>query len=185
MKKLIVLLALTALILSVGVSAECTDSDDGRNYGVKGTTTVTKNEKIISENIDLCMDKLTVIEYLCDQFSKTTFEYYPCDCVDGVCINLVEETPEEEEIVEEEVVEEEEEVVEEEEPVEVPPEETPPETPEITPAKIDYTKTGLLVTLLVIIIVAGIMFWKVKKKKGSKEEEVKEEETEKKSKKKK
>ncbi len=124
MKRLLVLLTLITLMLAVGVFAECTETDDGKDFAVKGTTTYSKEGKEISKTVDQCLDESILEENFCDSDGKSDIERYECPegCEDGACIGMkAAETPAEE-VVEEEVPEElpVEEVVEE-------PEVTPPE----------------------------------------------------------
>jgi len=123
MKRLLVLLVLITLISAVGVFAECTETDDGKDFAVKGTTTYSKGNNVIAENVDLCINSGTLTEYFCDQDGKTTYENYACNCVDGACTDVTET----------------------EEPAEVPPVETP-EEPKTKPAGTELPK-GLSVAL--------------------------------------
>lgn len=110
--RLFVLLALVTLMLSVGVWAECTDTDDGQDYAVKGAVTYTKDGKLVTQNTDFCKDSGTLLEFFCDPTGKTTSEYYLCECEDGACAGMkpaeeVVEQPEEKvEVTPEKVVEE-------------------------------------------------------------------------------
>ena len=88
MKRLLVLLALITLILAVGVFAEFTETDDGKDFAVKGTTTYSKDGNIVTENVDLCRAEDTLLEYFCDSTGKTTSEYYHCVCVDCACTDI-------------------------------------------------------------------------------------------------
>ena len=130
MKRLFVLLTLMTLILAVGVLAECVDSDDGKEYITKGTTTYSKEGKEISKTVDQCLDESILEENFCDSDGKSDIERYECleGCEDGACLGMeAAETPEE--VVEEEVPAE--------EPTEVIQEETPSE-PEVTPVKVSW-----------------------------------------------
>ncbi len=130
MKRLLVLLTLITLMLAVGVFAECTETDDGKDFAVKGTTTYSKEGKEISKTVDQCLDESILEENFCDSDGKSDIERYECPegCEDGACLGMeAAETPEE--VVEEEVPAE--------EPTEVIPEETPSE-PEVTPVKVSW-----------------------------------------------
>lgn len=125
MKRLFVLLALMTMMLAVGVFAECTETDDGKDFAVKGTTTYSKEGKEISKTIDQCLDESILEENFCDSDGKSDIERYECPegCEDGACIGIkAAETPaEEEEVVKEEV------------PEELPVEEKVVEEPNVTP----------------------------------------------------
>ena len=153
MKKLI-FLSLVVLMLASSVFAECTDTDDGENYGVKGTTTFTKGGNVISENTDLCKDEGTLIEYFCDESGKTSLNYFICECVDGACVGMEEaveeEVPEEEE--EEEIIEED--IFVAEDPV--------IEEPKVTKSKI-YCG-AIVIAVLGVLIIAAAVFWKKREK---------------------
>lgn len=129
MKRLLILLTLITMMLAVGVVAECTDTDNGKDYATKGTTTYSTNGKAVAVNTDICTDSNTLIEYFCDSTGKTTYEYYTCKCVDGACTDVAK--PEEK--VKEEVPAE----VPKETPAEVPPVEAPTE-PVVTPVKVSW-----------------------------------------------
>jgi len=68
----------------------CTDSDGGQIYTKAGTTTLKKNNNVITENEDMCADEAMLIEYFCDESidPKPTMEYYVCEtgCKDGACV---------------------------------------------------------------------------------------------------
>lgn len=155
MKRLLVLLTLMSLMLAVSVFAECTDTDDGKEYAVKGST---DDGTVAEPYSDFCKDEGTLIEYFCDDTDQATFEYYHCDCVNGACTDV--EAPVEEAVEE----------VPAEEPVEVIPEETLELQPEVTPTEAKSYNWVALVAVLVILGVAAVMFWKMKKKKVGKEE---------------
>lgn len=61
----------------------CTDSDDGLNYGVKGTACVGSNCKE-----DLCLDEIYLSESYCENDVKQ--KIYKCTdgCANGVCSGL-------------------------------------------------------------------------------------------------
>ncbi|MBU4501628.1 MAG: hypothetical protein KKA79_03490 [Nanoarchaeota archaeon] len=152
MKRLGILLVM-ALFLTIGVSAECTDSDGGQNYEEKGTTIYTKNDNVISEVVDQCLDETRLEEYFCDPDGKTTLERYDCPegCMDGACIG---EEAEVEEVVEEETTEE---IIE--ETAEIPPEETEEPVTTVTPSK---SNTRLIVGLVIVVLLAGAVVCKKK-----------------------
>ena len=163
MKRLLVLLTLMTLMLAVGVFAQCTETDDGKDFAVKGTTTYSKGGMEISKTIDQCLDESILEENFCDSDGKSDIERYECPkgCEDGACIGMeAAETPEE--VVKEEVPAE--------EPKEVIPEETPETQPEVTPTEAKSYTWIAIVAVLVIIGIAVVMFLKMKKKKEVKKE---------------
>jgi len=104
MKRLIVLLVLITLVLAINAYADCTETDDGTDFAVKGVTTYTKEGREISKTIDQCLDENRLEENFCDSAGKSDIERYDCPegCEEGACIGMEEvaETPEE--VVEEE-----------------------------------------------------------------------------------
>lgn len=65
----------------------CTDTDNGKDYEVKGTISgLDSNNKRMSA-IDYCYDENTLLEYYCDEDGKhVKGEYKDCPCSDGICI---------------------------------------------------------------------------------------------------
>ncbi len=65
------------------VTSSCTDSDGGKNYYVKGTTSLSN-----IATTDVCYSDSTLNEYSCNQ-SAIQNEYYNCpdSCFDGACVN--------------------------------------------------------------------------------------------------
>lgn len=154
MRSIIILMAII-LMLTSSVLAECVDTDEGKNYGVKGTTTYTKGS-YQDVHVDFCSHENSLVEYFCEESTgKPSSEFYHCDCVDGACVD-------EEEVVEEIT----EEIVEEvEEEVEIPPEETIDEEPEVPTESSD---AWIWISAVIIAILIAVLMV-LKKKKAKKE----------------
>ena len=79
----------------------CSDSDDGKDYFVKGTV----KQGDIEKGSDYCTSESRLKEYYCSGETSSTHRYYICDykCEDGACIkeNGVEEEGTKEDEVEE------------------------------------------------------------------------------------
>ncbi|MBL7100934.1 MAG: LPXTG cell wall anchor domain-containing protein [Nanoarchaeota archaeon] len=157
MKSLIIFVLIT-LMLITSVSAECVDTDDGKNFGVKGVTTYTKDGRVISEVVDSCLDETRLEEYFCEPDGKSTATRYDCleGCEDGICI---EEKPIEEVVEEPEVVISEE-----------PEEEIIIAEPEVEPTQTNNIWVSIVILALII---AAVIFWKKKKKPKKDKEEKK------------
>ena len=162
MKKLI-LFVLVILMFTTSVFAECVDSDDGKDFDVKGTTIYTKNGNEISNVEDACLDENRLEEFFCDPDGKTTSERYDCveGCEEGACKGKIETI----EVPKEEFVETPQELENEDGVMEITPEETIVEDEVITPKKTNYLWIGIF-AILVILAIAIFVF-----KKRSKKEE--------------
>ena len=77
--------SLSGKITGNAVSSACSDSDGGRVYDVKGTTT-----SKIGSFTDLCKDSRTLLENYCRDGKRVT-ETIPCryGCSEGACGSLL------------------------------------------------------------------------------------------------
>ena len=67
-------------------STSCTDTDGGKDYFVKGTTTGLSGNNIISTNTDYCSGD-NLVEWFCSGKYRTNTNYTcPLGCSDGACI---------------------------------------------------------------------------------------------------
>jgi len=62
--------------------ANCTDSDNGLNYELKGK--VTTNDFAVHE--DYCKNSGTLVEYYCSSDDRAFSETKACNCDDGACV---------------------------------------------------------------------------------------------------
>lgn len=69
----------------------CSDSDNGINYYVKGTATVTtSNGTVISSATDFCSDIKTLNEQYCSSTGTSiSVQRFECNCKNGVCQAIV------------------------------------------------------------------------------------------------
>ena len=67
---------------------QCSDSDGGKNYNVKGSATVTLESNSKTTD-DICKNFTTLNEIYCGVDNKTVIETYNCptNCYDGVCLD--------------------------------------------------------------------------------------------------
>lgn len=68
---------------------KCTDSDGGKDYGVKGTIIDKKDGETKGSSTDTCLDQDTLQEFYCETHdigTIGTYEEYQCKCADGACI---------------------------------------------------------------------------------------------------
>jgi len=69
---------------------ECTDSDGGKDYFVKGTTTgKSLNNNVVGSQIDHCLVDATLGEFFCGDNNLVGLDAYTCPngCQDGACIS--------------------------------------------------------------------------------------------------
>jgi cysteine-rich repeat protein len=66
---------------------QCSDSDGGKNYDVKGTVRSLSSAGQQFGTSDHCKDANSLVEYYCAADNlKAAFEIKSCDCQDGVCV---------------------------------------------------------------------------------------------------
>jgi len=66
--------------------ATCTDSDGGRNYYVKGTTSGLNAGGLPASFTDFCDASSRLQEYICGTSGEVLFDYYTCSCSNGACL---------------------------------------------------------------------------------------------------
>ena len=72
--------------MSVKGHGECSDSDNGRDYTVKGTAKFSERDTVYT---DYCKTKAKLVEYYCTiEKTRIWSEKVSCynGCVDGVCL---------------------------------------------------------------------------------------------------
>ena len=78
----------TSKITGQAVAANCEDSDSGKNYFVKGTTSgIDAKTNVQTSQIDRCANRRTLIEYYCDANGKvaSVFTAGSLGCSSGIC----------------------------------------------------------------------------------------------------
>ena len=66
-----------------GYAEGCTDSDEGQNLPVKGTTSYENRDE---EYVDFCVSTARLKEFYCDPIDKIKSQIHWCACVDGACV---------------------------------------------------------------------------------------------------
>jgi hypothetical protein len=81
-------LACDICVIRGGTSNVCSDSDGGRNYFIKGTTTFIGNNYE-----DFCVGSNQVLEYYCEK-DTLRYELYNCSsgCINGACLGQISTT---------------------------------------------------------------------------------------------
>src|SRR3989344_3921045 len=75
-------------ITGQAVSSSCVDSDNGKNYFVKGTTSgIDAKTNVQTSQTDRCANRRTLIEYFCDANGKVASVFTACSlgCSSGIC----------------------------------------------------------------------------------------------------
>ncbi|MBI2652741.1 hypothetical protein HYX00_04720 [Candidatus Woesearchaeota archaeon] len=83
MRKVLLALIVIFILGSLNVysqASQCSDSDEGRNFYVKGTMGI---------NVDYCFGNNSLAEYYCNENGQGVVEEYKCPngCKDGVCLS--------------------------------------------------------------------------------------------------
>ncbi len=79
--------AVLFVLLSITVSAQCADSDAGKDYAVKGTV----QAGLFTRN-DFCLSGRMLIENYCDASGNAKYERHSCKCEKGACTSSFENT---------------------------------------------------------------------------------------------
>lgn len=70
----------------------CTDSDNGKNYNLKGSVVEYEDSLLLRTETDYCKDNQTLVEVYCSEGSLTS-EEYNClngnECKDGICAIII------------------------------------------------------------------------------------------------
>jgi hypothetical protein len=68
-------------------TTQCTDSDSGLNYNVKGTTVGIAGNNITSTDTDFCSSSSNLVEWFCSGVYRTNTNYAcPYGCLNGACL---------------------------------------------------------------------------------------------------